>query len=137
MQSSPKKPAAQVAVAKNAAAMKAAAPAVKLPAELIAANQRAQAKAAQAADIGHDQHCRRHVHAARAPPVCLLDKKDIVAITGVSFPTIWAWMRAGRFPRSRVVGGKSMWLSAEIEQWLANLPVRPLKGDAPSPSEAA
>ena len=47
----------------------------------------------------------------------------------VSFPTIWAWMRAGTFPRSRIVGGKSMWLSTEIEAWLAALPLRHLKGD--------
>jgi hypothetical protein len=40
-------------------------------------------------------------------------------------------MRAGTFPRSRVVGGKSMWLSSEIEAWLAALPVRQLKGDEP------
>ena len=33
------------------------------------------------------------------------------------------------FPRSRVVGGKSMWLSTDIEAWLATLPVRKLKGD--------
>jgi predicted DNA-binding transcriptional regulator AlpA len=39
-------------------------------------------------------------------------------------------MRAGTFPRSRVVGGKSMWLLSEIEEWMAALPVRRLKGDA-------
>jgi predicted DNA-binding transcriptional regulator AlpA len=38
-------------------------------------------------------------------------------------------MRAGTFPRSRVVGGKSMWLLREIEEWMASLPVRRLKGD--------
>jgi predicted DNA-binding transcriptional regulator AlpA len=36
----------------------------------------------------------------------------------------------GQIPRSRIVGGKSMWLSSEIDSWLAGLPVRPLKGDA-------
>jgi predicted DNA-binding transcriptional regulator AlpA len=65
-----------------------------------------------------------------ALPVRLLDKRDIRSITHVTFPTIWAWMRAGTFPRSRVVGGKSMWLSSEIDAWLADLPVRALKGDA-------
>jgi predicted DNA-binding transcriptional regulator AlpA len=59
----------------------------------------------------------------------LLDKAEVLAIVNVSFPTVWAWMRAGTFPRSRIVGGKSMWLSTDIEQWLATLPVRPLKGD--------
>jgi predicted DNA-binding transcriptional regulator AlpA len=61
----------------------------------------------------------------------LLDKAEVLAIVNVSFPTVWAWMRAGTFPRSRIVGGKSMWLSTDIEQWLATLPVRPLKGDKP------
>jgi predicted DNA-binding transcriptional regulator AlpA len=62
-------------------------------------------------------------------PVRLLSKHEVRAIAGVSFPVIWKWMRQGTFPRSRIVGGKSMWISTEIEAWLANLPVRPLKGD--------
>ena len=69
---------------------------------------------------------------AAPPTVRLLGKAEILAITGVTFPTIWAWMRAGTFPRSRAVGGKSMWRSDEVEQWLAELPVRPLKGDGES-----
>jgi predicted DNA-binding transcriptional regulator AlpA len=66
------------------------------------------------------------------PPVRLLGKAEVLQITGVSFPTVWAWMRAGTFPRSRIVGGKSMWRSDEIDAWLAGLKVRPLKGDAPA-----
>ena len=65
----------------------------------------------------------------------LLDKSQICKIANVSYPTIWAWMRAGKFPRARIVGGKSMWLTSEVAAWLAALPVRPLKGD--EPSEAA
>ena len=61
----------------------------------------------------------------------LLSKREVLAIVGVSYPTLWSWMRQGKFPRSRVVGGKSMWLSTDIEAWLATLPVRKLKGDAP------
>jgi predicted DNA-binding transcriptional regulator AlpA len=67
--------------------------------------------------------------AADVPSVRLLDKATVMAITNMSFPTLWAWMRAGRFPRSRIVGGKSMWLSTEVDEWLAALQVRPLKGD--------
>jgi predicted DNA-binding transcriptional regulator AlpA len=74
--------------------------------------------------------------APRAPPaVRLLGKAEILQITGMTFPTIWAWMRDGKFPRSRATGGsnsKSVWLSSEIEVWIAGLPVRPLKGDEPS-----
>ena len=66
-------------------------------------------------------------HGARAPR--LLDKAEVCAIAGATYPTIWKWMREGKFPRSRVAGGKSMWLSTEIEAWMAALPVRALKGD--------
>jgi predicted DNA-binding transcriptional regulator AlpA len=107
MQSPDKKPAAQVAIAEKAMALKKA----------------AAAKAAKPS--------------ATSPTVRLLDKHQIVAITGVTYPTVWSWMRAGTFPRSRIVGGKSMWVSTEVEQWLADLKVRPLKGDTPSESEAA
>lgn len=59
----------------------------------------------------------------------LLSKGEVCRIVGATFPTIWAWQRAGKFPRSRIVGGKSMWLASEIEEWLSKLPVRKLKGD--------
>jgi predicted DNA-binding transcriptional regulator AlpA len=64
-----------------------------------------------------------------APPVRLLSKHEILAISGLTYPTIWKMMCAGTFPRSRIVGGKSMWLSSEVQTWLAGLPIRPLKGD--------
>jgi predicted DNA-binding transcriptional regulator AlpA len=67
-------------------------------------------------------------HQSQGPPR-LLDKAEILTITHVSFPTVWGWMRAGVFPRSRIVGGKSMWLSTEIDTWLTQLPIRKLKGD--------
>ena len=69
---------------------------------------------------------------AEPQTVRLLDKNEVCALTSVTFPTIWAWMRAGTFPRSRIVVGKSMWFSTEIDAWMAALPVRPLKGDKPS-----
>jgi predicted DNA-binding transcriptional regulator AlpA len=77
----------------------------------------------------HRAHDRQRAQAPRAHSIRLFDKREILAITNVTFPTIWAWMRKGTFPRSRVVGGKSMWLSTDIEAWLATLPVRKLKGD--------
>jgi predicted DNA-binding transcriptional regulator AlpA len=69
-------------------------------------------------------------HQSQGPPR-LLDKRDILAITNVTYPTVWSWMRAGTFPRARMVGEKSMWLSTEVDAWLSALPVRPLKGDKP------
>jgi predicted DNA-binding transcriptional regulator AlpA len=64
-----------------------------------------------------------------ALPVRLLNKHEILTIVGVTYPTVWKMMRDGRFPRSRVVGGKSVWRSDEVDEWLANLPTRTLKGD--------
>jgi predicted DNA-binding transcriptional regulator AlpA len=87
-------------------------------------------RGALAAEVADHQHDQRYAHGARAlPAVRLLSKSEVLAITSVTFPTIWSWMRAGTFPRSRVVGGKSMWRSDEIDAWLAALPVRALKGD--------
>jgi predicted DNA-binding transcriptional regulator AlpA len=62
----------------------------------------------------------------------LLSKPEVIAITGASFVTIWTWMRDGKFPHARIAGGRSMWRSDEIDAWLAGLPIRPLKGDAPT-----
>ena len=59
--------------------------------------------------------------------VRLLGKSEVCTIANVTFPTIWSWMRAGKFPRGRIVGGQSMWRSDEIDAWLAGLPLRPLK----------
>jgi predicted DNA-binding transcriptional regulator AlpA len=67
----------------------------------------------------------------------LLSKHEVCAVAGVSYPTIWAWMRVGTFPRSRIVGGKSMWLSTDVDAWLQALPVRRLKGDAAIEREQA
>jgi predicted DNA-binding transcriptional regulator AlpA len=62
----------------------------------------------------------------------LLSRHEIVALSGFTYPWLWQMMRRGQFPRSRIVGGKSMWLSTEVDAWLAALPVRQLKGDGGS-----
>ena len=59
----------------------------------------------------------------------LIGKGEVLARVGASYPTIWQWMRDGKFPRSRELGGKSVWLEAEIEKWILDRPVRRLKGD--------
>jgi predicted DNA-binding transcriptional regulator AlpA len=129
---SQEKPSAQVALAAKAGALKAEKAKPALSAALIAANKAHITEAALAADdAAHQRHDQQNVHGARAPPaVRLLGKAEVCAIANVTFPTIWAWMRAGTFPRSRAVGGKSMWRPDEIDAWLGNLPKRVLKGDA-------
>jgi predicted DNA-binding transcriptional regulator AlpA len=128
-----KKSAAQVSFARKAAKLKADRRKPALPAKLSAANRAHIIEAGLAADGGQPQSDREHAHGARAPPppigVRLLSKKEVCAIANATFPSVWAWMRAGTFPRSRIVNGRSMWLSSEIEAWIAGLPLRPLKGD--------
>ncbi len=117
-------PAAQVEPAKKAAALKAASETKKVQPLWL------QPKSPAPTEVETTLNPERIRGSDRSQgPPRLLSKSDILAITNVTFPTIWAWMRAGKFPRSRIAGGKSMWLSTEVDAWLAALPVRPLKGD--------
>jgi predicted DNA-binding transcriptional regulator AlpA len=59
----------------------------------------------------------------------LIGKAEVVRRLGVSYPTIWLWMRNGTFPRARKLGGKTCWLESDIEQWIDEMPVVALKGD--------
>jgi predicted DNA-binding transcriptional regulator AlpA len=110
-------------------------PVTKVPAAAVEANLKYMAQAALAPKKPkHSTKTRDdHVRGPRGPPVGgtrLLDRHDVCAIANVTYPTIWTWMRSGTFPRSRIVGGKSMWLSNEVDDWLAALPIRHLKGDS-------
>jgi excisionase family DNA binding protein len=60
----------------------------------------------------------------------LLTRPEIIALVGVTYPTIWKMMKRGEFPAARVLGGRSMWVRSEIDAWVAGLPVRDLKVEA-------
>ena len=62
----------------------------------------------------------------------LLDKAEVCAIAGASFPTIWAWMRAGR---SQIQSGSGPVhvVVDRVEAWMHALPRRALKGDQVKP----
>jgi predicted DNA-binding transcriptional regulator AlpA len=62
------------------------------------------------------------------PPRLML-KAEVLEIAHCTYATLWGWMREGKFPRSRMAGGKSVWLSNEVHKWVRNLPLAPLKGD--------
>ena len=64
-----------------------------------------------------------------ASQVRLISKPEVLDRVGVTFPTIWKWMREGKFPRSRQLGSKSCWIESEVEAWINALPTRRLKGD--------
>lgn len=68
--------------------------------------------------------------AESAGHVRLISKPEVLDRVGVTYPTLWLWMREGKFPRSRELGGKAAWIESEIDAWIANRPVRRLKGDA-------
>jgi predicted DNA-binding transcriptional regulator AlpA len=59
----------------------------------------------------------------------LITKQQVLDRVPLTYPAIWGMMRTGRFPRSRAVGSRSMWVEAEVDAWIANLPNRKLKGD--------
>jgi prophage regulatory protein len=58
-----------------------------------------------------------------------IGKTEVLNRVGASYPTIWQWMREGKFPRSRELGGRSAWIESEIETWIKGRPIRRLKGD--------
>ena len=67
--------------------------------------------------------------ADRATAVRLLSKREVLDRIPLSYPSIWALMRAGKFPRSRKAGNRVVWIEAEINDWILGRPVQRLKGD--------
>jgi predicted DNA-binding transcriptional regulator AlpA len=62
-------------------------------------------------------------------PIRLISKSELLKRVPLSFPTIWKMMQQGRFPRARVIGGKSVWIESEVDDLLAALPLRQYKHD--------
>jgi prophage regulatory protein len=68
--------------------------------------------------------------ARAAASVRLISRRELLDRIPLSYPSLWKMMREGTFPRSRSLGGKVAWIEAEVDAWIANLGVVPLKGDA-------
>jgi predicted DNA-binding transcriptional regulator AlpA len=138
-----RKPATQAAIAKRAGKLKAEDSKPVLSPKLTAANQACIASRPDSRPILREigtilcastvaPPAHQQVTAARQAtgvPAQLYGRREIVALTGLSYPTLWKMACRGEFPRARIVGGKSMWLAVEINAWLAGLPIRRLKGD--------
>jgi predicted DNA-binding transcriptional regulator AlpA len=62
----------------------------------------------------------------------LLNRREVCALTNLTYVSIWKRMQTDppSFPRSRIEGGRSVWISSEVEQWFSGLKLRRLKGDA-------
>lgn len=64
-------------------------------------------------------------------PNRLIYRPELLRRIGLCYPTVWRMMREGKFPRGRAVGARTAWLESEIDNWIAALPERRLKGDQP------
>lgn len=67
------------------------------------------------------------VEPAAGNQVRLISKPEVCDRVGRTFPTIWLWMRQGRFPRARDLSGKPAWIESEVEAWITALPEREYK----------
>jgi predicted DNA-binding transcriptional regulator AlpA len=45
-------------------------------------------------------------------------------VGGVSGVCLWRWMRDGKFPVARSVGGRNAWLESDIDEWMLSRPLR-------------
>ena len=61
----------------------------------------------------------------------LLNKKQVLEIVPLSFPTLWKLMRLNQFPLPRTVGStvgsRPYWLASEISEWVSSRPQRSYK----------
>jgi predicted DNA-binding transcriptional regulator AlpA len=48
-------------------------------------------------------------------------------VGGVSAVCLWRWMRDGKFPGARLVGGRTAWLESDIDEWMESRPLRQYK----------
>jgi predicted DNA-binding transcriptional regulator AlpA len=80
------------------------------------------------------QAAQQQAEAAEPPavPEKLLTRAEVLQRVPVTFPTIWAWMREGKFPSARHMGVKTFWLESEVSAWIRGLPFREYKPLTPT-----
>jgi prophage regulatory protein len=54
----------------------------------------------------------------------LISRRQTCDRVHLTYPTIWKRVKEGTFPRPRAVGGKTMFVEDEIDQWIDALPFR-------------
>lgn len=47
---------------------------------------------------------------------------DLIKALGMSRSTIWRLAKSGKFPMPKRIGKASVWLVADVDQWLMKLP---------------
>jgi prophage regulatory protein len=62
--------------------------------------------------------------AAAEPALVFLSKAQVLKKVPVTAPTLWTWVRAGKFPRPRSISpNKTVWIEAEVDAWMKAQPV--------------
>jgi prophage regulatory protein len=65
---------------------------------------------------------------AAEPALVLLSKAQVLKKVPVTGPTLWAWVRAGKFPKPRDISpNKTVWVESEVDAWIRAQPVRNYK----------
>ena len=53
----------------------------------------------------------------------ILRRAEVLALLGVSGPTLWRWVRDGNFPSQIIMSPGSVgWLASDVENWIASRP---------------
>jgi prophage regulatory protein len=65
--------------------------------------------------------------AAEQPTLVFLSKAQVLKKIPVTAPTLWAWVRQGKFPRPRAIFNKTVWVAAEVDAWMQARPHREYK----------
>jgi prophage regulatory protein len=65
---------------------------------------------------------------AEQPTLVFLSKQQVLKKIPITAPTLWAWVRAGKFPRPRAISpNKTVWLLTEVDAWMQARPHREYK----------
>jgi prophage regulatory protein len=66
--------------------------------------------------------------AAADPPLVFLTKAQVLKKVPVTGPTLWTWVRQGKFPKPRDISpNKTVWLEADVDAWIRERPTRNYK----------
>lgn len=65
--------------------------------------------------------------AAEQPTLVFLSKAQVLKKIPVTAPTLWVWVRQGKFPRPRAIFNKTVWVAAEVDAWMQARPHRGYK----------
>jgi predicted DNA-binding transcriptional regulator AlpA len=61
------------------------------------------------------------------PPLVFLSKQQVLARIPITGPTLWNWSRTGKFPAPRYIGSRTVWVAAEVDEWMRTRPKRTYK----------